>query len=149
MKELRIEANVDNLPKVLAFVDDRLAMAQCPMKAKIQMDIAVREVFVYIARNAYAPGTGNVSIRVGMNEEPAAVQIDFEDSGMPRNPLSKSETEGASGIRDQGMVDRGIFMVEKIMDEVCYEFRDGKNLLTIRKSLGPGRKRIMVAPRGN
>ena len=149
MEELRIEANVDNLPKVLAFVDDQLAMTQCPMKAKIQISIAVREVFVYIARNAYAPGTGDVSIRVGINEDPAAVQIDFEDGGMPRNPLSSGEINGASSTPGREMVDRGIFMAEKIMDEVCYELRDGKNLLTISKSLGPGRKKIMVAPRGN
>ena len=29
----------------------------------------------------------------------------------------------------------GVFMVKKLMDEITYEFIDGKNVLTIRKRM--------------
>lgn len=138
MEELRVEANVENLPKVLAFVDDQLEMAECPMKAKIQIDIAVEEIFVNIAHYAYAPGTGDALIRVGISEEPAAVQIDFEDSGIPYNPLEKADPDVTLDAQEREIGGLGIFMVKKIVDEIRYEYTDGKNRLTLGKSLRVG-----------
>ena len=138
MEELRVEANVENLPKVLAFVDDQLEMAECPMKAKIQIDIAVEEIFVNIAHYAYAPGTGDALIRVGISEEPAAVQIDFEDSGIPYNPLEKADPDVTLNVQEREIGGLGIFMVKKIVDEIRYEYADGKNRLTLGKLLKVG-----------
>ena len=41
MKNLNIEAKVDNLPQVLMFIDSYLEEADCPMKAQMQIDISV------------------------------------------------------------------------------------------------------------
>ncbi|HBB20126.1 MAG TPA: ATP-binding protein, partial [Ruminococcus sp.] len=49
MKELDIEALVDNLDKVMEFVDAELEDANCPMKIQMQIDLAVEEIFVNIA----------------------------------------------------------------------------------------------------
>ena len=138
MEELRVEANVENLPKVLAFVDDQLEMAECPMKAKIQIDIAVEEIFVNIAHYAYAPGTGDALIRVRISEEPAKVLIDFEDSGIPYNPLEKADPDVTLNVQEREIGGLGIFMVKKIVDEIRYEYADGKNRLTLGKLLRVG-----------
>ena len=149
MEELRVEANVDKLPQLLAFIDEQLEMAECPVKAKIQIDIAVEEIFVNIAHYAYASGTGEALIRVEIIEEPAAVQIGFEDSGMPYNSLARKDPDVTLGVQDREIGGLGIFMVKKIMVDVEYEYKDGKNLLTLTESMGPTRKKIMVAPRGH
>ena len=138
MEELRVEANVENLPKVLAFVDDQLEMAECPMKAKIQIDIAVEEIFVNIAHYAYAPGTGDALIRVRISDEPAKVLIDFEDSGIPYNPLEKADPDVTLNVQEREIGGLGIFMVKKIVDEIRYEYADGKNRLTLGKLLKVG-----------
>ena len=138
MEELRVEANVENLSKVLAFVDDQLEMAECPMKAKIQIDIAVEEIFVNIAHYAYAPGTGDALIRVRISEEPAKVLIDFEDSGIPYNPLEKADPDVTLNVQEREIGGLGIFMVKKIVDEIRYEYADGKNRLTLGKLLKVG-----------
>ena len=138
MEELRVEANVENLPKVLTFVDDQLEMAECPMKAKIQIDIAVEEIFVNIAHYAYAPGTGDALIRVRISEEPAKVLIDFEDSGIPYNPLEKADPDVTLNVQEREIGGLGIFMVKKIVDEIRYEYADGKNRLTLGKLLRVG-----------
>ena len=44
MRELEIEASTENLEKVLAFVDGQLEGYDCPMKAQMQIDIAVEEI---------------------------------------------------------------------------------------------------------
>ena len=41
MKEFEIEAITENLSKVLAFVDEQLEAADCPMKIQMQTDTSV------------------------------------------------------------------------------------------------------------
>ena len=77
MKEFEIEALTDNLPQVLAFVDEQLEAAGCPMKIQMQIDIAVEEIFVNIAQYAYNPDIGTATVRVEFMGEPPAVDITF------------------------------------------------------------------------
>ena len=41
MMELTVEAKLDNLEKVLQFVDSRLEEADCPMGMQMKVDVAV------------------------------------------------------------------------------------------------------------
>lgn len=134
-KELSIEAKVDHLESVLAFVDGELEQIACPMKQQMQIDIAVEELYVNIAHYAYAPETGMVTLRVETTETPASVAITFTDQGRPYNPLAKADPDVALSADERQIGGLGIFMVKKSMDEMDYEYRDGRNILTIRKHI--------------
>lgn len=134
MKELKIEASTENLNQVMAFVDESLEEAGCSMKAQIQIDVAVEEVFVNIAQYAYAPGTGEAVIRVETEKNPGTVEIVFIDSGIPFNPLAVKEPDVTLSASDRKIGGLGIFMVKKSMDDVNYEYVDKKNILTIKKN---------------
>ena len=58
MKEMTIDAAVENIPAVTAFVEEQLEQYNCPMKAQMQIDIAIDELFSNIAQYAYNPKTG-------------------------------------------------------------------------------------------
>lgn len=133
MRSLEIKATVENLDTVIAFIDEQLEVADCPMKTQMQIELAVEEIFVNIAHYAYAPDTGMACIAVDISDGKAL--ITFEDSGIPYDPLAKPDpdTTLAAEYRDVGGL--GIFMVKKSMDDVRYEYRDGKNILTIVKRL--------------
>jgi anti-sigma regulatory factor (Ser/Thr protein kinase) len=130
MKELSIDAIIENLDAVLEFVADELETV--PMKLQTQIAIAVEEIFVNIAHYAYTPEIGDVLIRIAVDDD---VVIEFEDKGKPYNPLKKSDPDVALGAEEREVGGLGIFMVKKIMDAVEYKREDGKNLLTIRKSI--------------
>jgi len=134
VKELKIEASTENLNQVMAFVDESLEEAGCSMKAQIQIDVAVEEVFVNIAQYAYAPGTGEAVIRVETEKNPGTVEIVFIDSGIPFNPLAVKEPDVTLSASDRKIGGLGIFMVKKSMDNVNYEYVDKKNILTIKKN---------------
>lgn len=53
MWELEIEAKTQYLEQVRAFVDGHLEMFDCPVKAKMQIDMAVEEIFVNISQYTY------------------------------------------------------------------------------------------------
>ncbi len=133
MKELTIEAKKENLDQVLAFIDGVLEANGCAMKVQIQIDIAVEEMFVNIASYAYAPGVGDAVIQVEMKDEPKRVAITFFDTGTPYDPLAKEDPDVTLPAEERQIGGLGIYMVKKSMDDVRYEYKDGKNVLTIEK----------------
>ncbi|MBQ7535578.1 MAG: ATP-binding protein [Stomatobaculum sp.] len=133
MKELRIKASLDNLDEVLQFVDQELEGADCSMKAMMQIDLAVEEIFVNIASYAYAPGTGEALIRLQIAGEPRYAEICFQDSGIPYDPLAKDDPDVTLAAEQRDIGGLGIFMAKKSVDDIRYEYRDGYNVLTIRK----------------
>ena len=134
MSKLEIEAKVDNLNDVIAFIDEQLEAADCPMKTQMQIDIAVEELFVNIAHYAYAPNVGQAVITAVLSPD-RKMSITFEDSGMPYDPLAKEDPDITLSAEEREIGGLGIYMVKKSMDDMYYEYRDGKNVLTIVKGL--------------
>ena len=129
MKELSIDAKAENLGEVLEFVEGELEDA--PMKLQTQVAIAVEEVFVNIASYAYSPEVGEAIIRIAVDDE---IVIEFEDKGIPYNPLEKTDPDTTRSAEDREIGGLGIFMVKKTMDTVEYRREGDKNILTIRKA---------------
>ena len=61
MKEMTLEAKIENIPRVTAFIDEQLEALDCPMKAQMQIDVAIDELFGNISHYAYAPGSGEAA----------------------------------------------------------------------------------------
>jgi len=135
MAELTILASVENLERVLLFVDAELEKLDCPPKAQMQIDVAVEELFVNIARYAYAPDQGSATIRIQADADAHTVMITFIDSGIPYDPLVKPDPDVTLSAEERQIGGLGIYMVKKSMDDILYEYRDGRNVLTIIKML--------------
>ena len=138
---LTIEANTDNLDKVLSFVDQRLEELDCSMKVQMQIDLAIEEVYVNVAQYAYQHlppeerRKGMVSICVEDLDNPKRVEVTFADEGIPFDPLAKEDPDVTLNADSRPIGGLGIFMVKKSMDSVEYEYKDGKNILKFRKDL--------------
>ena len=135
MDKITIEAKVDNLNEVLAFVDEKLEANDCPMKVQMQIDVAVEEIFVNIASYAYNPEIGAATICCEVSGDPLVVTISFMDSGVPYDPLAKEDPDVTLSAEERQIGGLGIYMVKKSMDNVSYEYKDGQNIFTIKKSL--------------
>lgn len=135
MKELTIDAVIENVATVTAFVDEQLEQLDCPMKAQMQVDIAIDELFGNIAHYAYNPKTGPATVRVEVTENPLAVIITFIDNGVPYDPLTQSDPDITLSAEEREIGGLGIYMVKKSMDDVSYEYKDGQNILKIKKNI--------------
>jgi anti-sigma regulatory factor (Ser/Thr protein kinase) len=103
------------------------------MKAQMQIDVAVEEIFVNIASYAYAPDVGNATIR--FVQEQNNVCITFIDSGIPYDPLAKEDPDVSLSAEERGIGGLGIYMVKKAVDDMKYVYKDGQNILSIGKSI--------------
>ena len=132
MKELVVDATVENLSMVLDFINAELEESDCPLKLQTSIEIAVEEIFVNIANYAYKPEIGDAFVRVAVGDE---VTIEFEDNGVPYNPLEKEDPDITVSAAEREVGGLGIFMVKQIMDSVEYRREDGRNILMIRKAI--------------
>jgi anti-sigma regulatory factor (Ser/Thr protein kinase) len=130
MAEIVVEAVLQNLPSVLDFVEKHTDA--WPQKMKNHISIAVDEIFTNIASYAYAPETGSATIRITDGE---IFTLEFEDSGIPFNPLERDDPDIKLGLDERKIGGLGIFMTKKLMDCVEYRREDGKNILTIKKTV--------------
>ena len=133
--EMEIEAVAENLTEVTAFVNQHLETIACSMKAQMQIELAVEEIFVNIANYAYAPEVGKAIVRVEVREKPVSVTITFIDHGVAYDPLAKEDPDVTLSAEERQIGGLGIFMTKKTMDDVSYEYRDGQNILTLKKNL--------------
>lgn len=138
MKELTIEATPENVDKAIEFVDEMLEEYDCGMNEQMAIDVAVDELFANIAHYAYNPETGYATVKVDVIREPLSVVITFIDNGKPYDPLAKVDPDITQSIEDREIGGMGIFIVKKSMDSVDYEYKDGKNILTIKKNFTSG-----------
>ena len=133
--ELRIPAVVEKLPELLAFIEQQLEEVGCPLKTQMEIAVAAEEVFVNIASYAYAPGTGIATVCIEIDDDPPVATIAFSDSGVPFDPLKKADPNVTLSAEEREIGGLGIFMTKKIMDDVTYTYRDGQNILTLKKNL--------------
>jgi anti-sigma regulatory factor (Ser/Thr protein kinase) len=135
VKHLTVSAAGDQLEAVLAFIEEELSASGCPAKARMRLSLAVEEVFVNIARYAYAPGEGNVDVSISISGDPPVATLAFSDGGVPYNPLERPDPDVTLEAEDREIGGLGIYMVKKNVDEVRYRYDDGQNVLTLIKTL--------------
>lgn len=135
MKELTLAATVENINAVTDFVGEQLEKVDCPMKARMQINIAIDELFGNIAHYAYHPETGDATVRVEIMQDPLRVIITFIDGGVPYDPLAAADPDTTLSAEERALGGLGIFMVKKSMDEITYRYENGRNILSVRKTL--------------
>ena len=140
MKELNISATIENIAAVTAFVDEQLEELDCPMRTQLQVDVAIDELFGNIAHYAYNPEVGAATVRVEVTENPLSVVITFIDNGVPYDPLAKADPDVTLSAEERQIGGLGIYMVKKSMDDVSYEYKNGQNILRIKKHIREEKK---------
>ena len=133
MEKITVEAVIENLQTVIDFATEHLEERDCPMKVLMQTELVIEEIFVNIASYAYNPETGAATFCIEFEESPSAVLMTFIDSGKPYNPLEKLDPDTTLDIDERDIGGLGIFLVKKNVDELAYEYTDGKNILHMKK----------------
>jgi len=136
--EITVPADVRELPVVLDFVKTRLSRCDCAREVLTQLEMAVEEIFVNIANYAYQPGHGPATVRCTIGGYPVQVTIQFLDAGLPYNPLDREDPDVDAPLEERDIGGLGIYLVKNSMDAIDYQYVEGKNILTIKKTLCAG-----------
>ncbi len=132
---ITLPAAVENIGKITAFIEGKLEERDCPLKKAMEISMAVDEIMANVAMYAYAPGTGDVTVQFGFEEESRTVSVTFIDGGIAFDPLAKEDPDVTLPAEERKIGGLGIFLVKKTMDEVTYKRENDRNILCIRKKI--------------
>ena len=135
LKSITAEAKIENIALVTDFVNSILEKNECSMKVQMEIDIVIDEIFSNIAYYAYAPGSGEATVQVEIEDSPKRLELVFIDRGIPYNPFENKDPDVTLDIEERKIGGLGIFLVKEMMDEVLYEYVDGQNILKLIKDL--------------
>ncbi len=126
---ISLDPKEENMETLLGFVEERLEASDVPVKTIRKMSIAVDEIYSNI--RLYS---GATTAKVECSVLNSTVQLVFMDNGRPYNPLETKDPDITLSAEEREIGGLGIFMVKKTMDQVTYEYMDGYNRLSLRKS---------------
>lgn len=133
-KEITVPAKLNSLTDVAEFIENTLEEAGCPAGMVMTMSVATDEIFSNIARYAYKNG-GDATVALEISDKSGTISLTFSDAGVPFDPLAAPEPDVTLSAEERKIGGLGIFMVKKMTDNMTYEYKDGKNVLQITKSL--------------
>lgn len=118
---------------VLSFVEAELEKGHCAAQISMAALVAIEEVFVNVARYAYT-GSGKVKLAVTIDDGQTAT-FTLTDEGVPFDPLQREMPDITLSAEERPIGGLGILIAQKTMDAISYCYKDGQNILTMRKNL--------------
>lgn len=115
-----------------AFADEHAVPAAARRSGNIVFDELINNVISY----AFDDQTEH-TIDVRIELTPRRLVISITDDGRPFNPFQMDPPDTALSIDERGIGGLGVHLVRKMMDEVSYNRRTGRNVVTLVKYLDP------------
>lgn len=97
-----------------------------------EINICLDELFTNIVLYGFKDDLEHI-IRFRINLNGNALILNIEDNGIPFNPLIKKDSELPADINKANIGGLGIHIVKKLVDDIWYERKRGKNRLTLKK----------------
>ena len=118
--------DIQQIPTLAEWLETLPVPAELNMPINLALEEAVTNVMLY----AYPDGPGRVLV-----EFTPPMTFTITDSGIPFDPTKKEDADISLSAEERPIGGLGIFLVRQIMDEVSYERKDNKNILTLVKNL--------------
>lgn len=103
------------------------------MPINLALEEAVSNVMLYAYPDNGTPHSGQVLVEA--EKTPGKIVFTISDSGIPFDPTKKENADITLSVEERAIGGLGIHLVRQIMDDIHYERKDNKNILTLLKNL--------------
>jgi anti-sigma regulatory factor (Ser/Thr protein kinase) len=107
-----------------------------PVETTFACDLALGEVLANVISYAYDDGREH-EIEVRLSVTGGQVVLEVEDDGRPFDPLAVPPPRLDAPLAERPVGGLGLHLVRSVMDGVEHHRRHGRNLLVLRKAMGP------------
>jgi len=121
--------DIQQIPTLAEWIDS----LGLPKELNMPINLALEETVTNVMLYAYPGKSGRVLVEA--ETSPGKVVFTISDSGIAFDPTQQKEPDITQGFEDRPIGGLGIFLVRQIMDDIRYERKDDKNILTLIKNL--------------
>ena len=122
---------IEELSKIEGFMDQVAQDTNLDKGVASKLNLALEEAVTNVVKYAYPDKTGTID--VSAVERTGLLIFTITDSGIPFDPTKAPEADTRSSVAERPIGGLGIHLVRTIMDTVQYDYKDGKNILTLTK----------------
>ena len=125
--------DIQQIPTLAEWIDG----LQLPEMLIMPMNLALEETVSNVMLYAYPGKHGHVYVECVKNKLQDGEQLIFTvtDSGIAFDPTRKAEVDTSLSAEEREIGGLGIHLVRQLMDEIYYERKENKNILTLVKNL--------------
>ena len=125
--------DIQQIPTLAEWIE----MIGLPQELNMPINLALEEAVSNVMLYAYPGKSGQVLVECEKCQEPKGQKLVFTitDSGVPFDPTQQKDPDVTQSAEDRPIGGLGIFLVRQIMDDIRYERKDDKNILTLVKKL--------------
>ena len=131
--KLHVNADLEKLPIIADFTTASARKLGLSEKGVFQLELAVDEVASNIILHGYTHQTGPIHLSIWKEKDRIIIKI--KDKGEPFNPLEADKPDLEAPLEERSPGGLGIHFLKTVTDSVHYQFKDGKNILTLIKIL--------------
>ncbi len=121
--------DIQQIPTLSEWID----MIGLPQELNMPVNLALEEAVTNVMLYAYPGKSGQVLVEADKSAKQVVFTI--SDTGIPFDPTQQDEPDITQSVEERSIGGLGIFLVRQIMDDVRYERKDNKNILTLTKKL--------------
>ena len=135
--ELEIEGKLENLSLIGEFIGDTMRSFGLDNHKTFEVQLAVDEACTNIIEYGYANANEVGMIDIACQRKGDEIVVVIKDRGKPFDPTSVQPPDLNASLEERKAGGLGIYFMKTLMDEVRYEFKEGKNVLTMAVSSSP------------
>ena len=129
--ELNVKATIENISQVTGNIEDFLRRKGFTDETVFDVRLAVDEAITNVIQHGYEGKEGLIHIRCEVSTREIVLVV--EDSAKPFNLSSVEEPRLSDSLEKRQIGGLGVYLIKKKMDQVTHEFKNGKNILTMKK----------------
>jgi anti-sigma regulatory factor (Ser/Thr protein kinase) len=133
-QEITSAATIEQIPVIMDFVESLMNVACFNSRKAMEVLLVVEEACTNIVKYAYPGKSGSIHIAAKVSGD--RLKLIIEDEGIPFDPTTHIVALSQADTKDRPVGGLGIHLMRSLMDEISFEFKDGKNVLTLVKKIG-------------
>ncbi len=133
---LVVKNDLAEIPRLAKFVSAFCGRHGLSQDAEFDLTLALDEILVNVIRHGYQD-QGSHEIGLSFALDAGELTVSVEDDAAPFNPLEAPPPNLNLPLEERRPGGLGIHLVKNLMDELHYQRRGGRNVLTMKKNLWP------------
>ena len=120
--------DIQQIPTLAEWIE----MIGLPQELNMPINLALEEAVSNVMLYAYPGKSGRVLVECDKSDK---LVFTISDGGIPFDPTQQEDPDVTQNAEERPIGGLGIFLVRQIMDDIHYERKDDKNILTLTKKL--------------
>lgn len=136
-RELTLHNDVKQIELLTEFIEVLCEELGLDTMLTFNLNLVLEEAVTNVIMYAYPQNEDHtMTLKTWTEQSDNVIAFELKDQGKPFNPIEEApEVDTTLSADERQIGGLGIFLINKIMDDVTYRYEEGSNILTMKKNI--------------